>query len=65
MTSRQKRNWTIKHGEPLTELDKKILSYQNKGILVPRRDMIKTPEQIEGIRRSGVVKSGVLDLVEQ
>lgn len=65
MTSRQKRNWTIKHGEPLTELDKKILSYQNKGILVPRRDMIKTPEQIEGIRRSGVVNTGVLDLVEQ
>ena len=65
MTSRQKRNWTIKHGDPLTELDKKILSYQNKGILVPRRDMIKTPEQIEGIRRSGVVNTGVLDLVEQ
>lgn len=65
MTSRQKRNWTIKHGEPLTELDKKILSYQNKGILVPRRDMMKTPEQIEGIRRSGVVNTGVLDLVEQ
>ena len=65
MTSRQKRNWTIKHGEPLTELDRKILSYQNKGILVPRRDMIKTPEQIEGIRRSGVVNTGVLDLVEQ
>lgn len=65
MTSRQKRNWTIKHGEPLTELDKKILSYQNKGILVPRRDMIKTPEQIEGIRRSGAVNTGVLDLVKQ
>ena len=65
MTSRQKRNWTIKHGEPLTELDKKILSYQNKGILVPRRDMIKTPEQIVGIRRSGAVNTGVLDLVEQ
>lgn len=65
MTSRQKRNWTIKHGEPLTELDKKILSYQNKGVLVPRRDMIKTPEQIEGIRRSGAVNTGVLDLVEQ
>lgn len=65
MTSRKKRNWTIKHGEPLTELDKKILSYQNKGILVPRRDMIKTPEQIEGIRRSGAVNTGVLDLVEQ
>lgn len=27
--------------------------------------MIKTPEQIEGIRRSGAVNTGVLDLVEQ
>ncbi len=65
MLRRQKRNWTLKHGQELTELDKKILSYQNKGCLVPRRDMIKTPEQIEGIRRSGVVNTGVLDLVEQ
>ena len=27
--------------------------------------MIKTPEQIEGIRRSGVVNTGVLDLIEK
>lgn len=44
-------------------MDKKILFYQNKGCLVPRRKLIKTPEQIEGIRRSGVVNTGVLDLV--
>lgn len=50
-------------GAEMTELDKKILSFQNRGCLVPSRKLIKTPEQIEGIRRSGVVNTGVLDLV--
>lgn len=49
----------------MTELDKKVLSHQNRGCLVPSRKLIKTPEQIEGIRRSGVVNTGVLDLVAQ
>ena len=52
-------------GAEMTELDKKVLSYQNRGCLVPSRKLIKTPEQIEGIRRSGVVNTGVLDLVAQ
>ena len=50
-------------GQELTELDKKVLYFQNKGCLVPKRKLIKTPEQIEGIRRSGVVNTGVLDLI--
>lgn len=33
--------------------------------MVPKREYIKTPEQIEGIRRSGVVNTGVLDLIEK
>ena len=37
--------------------------WENKGKEVPSRDLIKTPEQIEGIRRSGVVNTGVLDEV--
>jgi methionyl aminopeptidase len=37
--------------------------WENKGKLVPTRDLIKTPEQIEGIRRAGVVNTGVLDEV--
>ncbi len=57
------KNWHVKGGQPLTEMDKKILSFQNKGFLVPTRDLIKTPEQIEGIRRAGVINTGVLDLV--
>ena len=38
---------------------------ENKGALVPTPDLIKTPEQIEGIRRAGVVNTGVLDAVEK
>ena len=60
----RKRNiWQLIKGQPLTELDKKILYLQNKGHLAPSRKLIKTEEQIEGIRRSGVVNSGILDLV--
>ena len=62
---RNKINWTVPKGAELTELDKKVLYWQNKGHLVPRRSLIKTPEQIEGVRRSGVVNTGALDLVAQ
>lgn len=60
---RKRNNWQVIKGQPLTELDKKILYLQNKGHLVPSRKLIKTEEQIEGIRRSGVVNSGIFDLV--
>lgn len=63
MSRRTKPNWIVPTGTVPTEMDKKILYYQNKGCLVPSRKLIKTPEQIEGIRRSGVVNTGVLDLV--
>lgn len=45
-------------------MDRKVLYYQERGCLVPSRKLIKTPEQIEGIRRSGKVNTGVLDLVQ-
>lgn len=32
---------------------------------MPWRKMVKTPEQIEGIRRSGVVNTGILDMLEK
>ncbi len=62
---RIKNNWHPIKGEPLTDFDKKILYYQNKGFLVPKRKLIKTPEQIEGIRKSGVVNTGVLNLIAE
>ena len=52
-------------GQPLTEMDKKVLAWQNKGKEVPTRELIRTPEEIEGIRRAGVVNTGVLDEVER
>lgn len=63
MPKKIKKNWTIQPGQPLTEMDEIILDYQNQGYLVPTRSLIKTPEQIEGIRRSGVITHGALDLV--
>ena len=58
-----KRRWRCKPGQQPTELDKRIMYLENKGVLVPTPDLIKTPEQIEGIRRAGVVNTGVLDAV--
>ena len=62
---KKKNNWRIPKGAELTELDKQVLYYQNKGHLVPTRDLIKTPEQIEGIRRSGLLNTAVLDRVAE
>jgi len=62
---RIKNNWHLIAGEPLTELDKKVLYHQSRGNLVPKRKLIKTPEQIEGIRKSGIINTGVLDLVAE
>ena len=52
-------------GEPLTEMDKIIMAWENRGKLVPTRSLIKTPEQIEGIRRAGVLNTAVLDHVAE
>lgn len=65
MSRRIVNNWHPIKGQPLTDLDKRIMYLQNKGHLVPSRKLIKTPEQIEGIRHSGVINTGVLDLVEK
>ena len=58
-----KRRWTLLPGKDITELDKKVMYWENKGKEVPTRDLIKTPEQIEGIKRAGVINTGVLDEV--
>ena len=63
MAGKRMNRWFVPKGQEMTEMDKKILFYQHKGHLVPTRKLIKTPKQIEGIRRSGVVNTGVLDLV--
>lgn len=45
------------------EIFAKIEEYRKAGYNVPSKKMIKTPEQIEGIKRSGEVNTGVLDYV--
>lgn len=44
-------------------MDEIVLDWQARGYLVPSRDLLKTEEQIEGIRRSGIITNGALDLV--
>ena len=50
-------------GQPPTELDKRVMYWENKGREVPTRDLIKTPEQIDGIREAGKLNTAVLDEV--
>ena len=46
-------------------LDEKIEHYALQGHIVPNRDMIKTPEQMEGIRQSSKLNIAILDEVER
>lgn len=63
MALHKRRRWLPLKDQPLSEMDRTIMYWEGKGKKVPTRDLIKTPEQIEGIRRSGVVNTGVLDAV--
>ncbi|HAT62211.1 MAG TPA: type I methionyl aminopeptidase [Prevotella sp.] len=60
---KKKRRWHCLSGQPLTELDKKVMYWENKGKEVPTRDMVRTSEQIEGIRIAGKLNTGCLDAV--
>ena len=60
-----KYQWHPIPGMPLTEVDKKVMYWEKKGRLVPSRKLIKLPEQIEGIRKSGLLNTAVLDCVEE
>jgi len=60
-----KRRWTVVKGQPLTDMDKKVLAAQKAGHTVPSRNLIRTHEEIDGIRRSGEVNTALLDMVGQ
>ena len=47
------------------DFDNKIEEFRRKGAIVPDRDMIKTPEQIEGIKESAKINIAVLDYVAE
>ena len=52
----------IPKGSP-TEFDRRIMDLERKGAIVPTRELIMSPEDIEGIRRAGVVNTGILDML--
>lgn len=43
---------------------KKLEELRSKGVVVPTNEMIKTKEQIEGIRVAGVINTGILDMMK-
>lgn len=49
----------------LSATEQKMQSFKSKGFHVPSRKLLKTPEQIEGIRRSSAINTAVLDLVAE
>ena len=46
-------------------LDERLMAESDKGHIVPTRDLLKTPEQIEKIRESCAVNIAVLDYVAE
>ena len=45
--------------------DEKLKLYESKGVLIPSHNMIKTPEQIAGIKESAKVNIEILDYVAE
>ena len=58
-----RKRWRVPAGVEPTALDRKVMAFENRGVLVPKRSLIRTPEEIEGIRQSGVINTAILDLV--
>ena len=65
MSKKNRNVWVVPEGQPLTDMDRRILEAQERGKLVPTRELIKTPEQIEGIRKAGVLNTDLLDKVTE
>ena len=45
------------------EFDERLKEFEHKGFEVPPREIIKTPTDIEGMKKAAVINNGVLDLV--
>lgn len=59
----KRKKWHLVQGQEITELDRRVMYWENKGKEVPTRELIKTPEQIEGIKQAGKLNTAVLDEV--
>lgn len=62
--TKKKKNWTLPVGVEPTDFDLKILAFQDKGNIVPTPSLVKTREQIDGIRRAGEINTAILDMLE-
>ena len=47
------------------EFDERILAYEKRGHIVPDRSLIKSKEDVEGIKRSAVINIAVLDEIDK
>lgn len=47
------------------EFDRKLINLKRKGYIVPTKNLIKTKEQIEGIKKSAEINNGLLDLISE
>ncbi|WP_346889241.1 methionyl aminopeptidase [Clostridium sp. UBA1056] len=47
------------------EFDEKLSDLKRRGYIVPTRNLIKTKAQIEGIKKSAEINSGLLDLISE
>lgn len=66
MANRKKRTpWQVPAGTPLTDFDKRMMALYDAGEIIPTRAMIKSPEDIAGIRAVAVVNTGLLDMLAQ
>ena len=66
MNKKKRRlRWELPEGISPTKMDEQILYWQSKGKLVPTRDLIKSKDQIEGIRKAGELNTAVLDMVQE
>lgn len=45
--------------------DDRLLAYSRKGCIIPTRNLIKTKEQIDGIRESGKINIAVLNFISE
>lgn len=54
-----------KNTNPAMRLCDKLAAYQLKHIPVPSHKLIKTPEQLEGIRKAGKLNTAILDMVAE
>lgn len=53
----------IKYKKCHMEQDEKLYEYEKQGFVIPPLNLIKKPHEIEGIRKSGKITKGILDMV--